>query len=332
YPGKRTLRGGMAQKEADSEGQMLRARELGLVAQLKGAFHELHFIYEALDILRRNQSVLQRLAKVAEARYSVGQAMQQDLIKSQVEISILENRLIPLEQRKASITAEIVALLNRQPGSDLGRPEAALPVPDLPPLEVLQARAGQASPMLRSQQAVIDGKQLGVQMARKEYYPDFDVMAGYYNMGRLKDMWEMKVQVNVPIYFWRKQRYGLEESTLRLVEAQRTYRSTEQMLAFRIRDRFQIADASRKLMDLYSKRIVPQSQFALESSLASYETGAVDFLTVLSNFNTILEYEMNYYEQQAEYLKALSSLEELVAQSLEKPGMVAGLSEKEKQR
>jgi outer membrane protein, heavy metal efflux system len=332
YPGKRTLRDGMARKEADSEGQMLRARELGLVAQLKGAFHELRFIYEALDILRRNQSVLQRLAKVAEARYSVGRAMQQDLIKSQVEISILENRLIPLEQRKASITAEIVALLNRPPGSDLGRPEAALPVPDLPPLEALQARADQASPLLRSQQAVIDSMQLGVQMARKEYYPDFDVMAGYYNMGRLKDMWEMKVQVNVPIYFWRKQRYGLEESTLRLVEAQRTYRSTEQMLAFRIRDRFQIADASRKLMELYSKRIVPQSQFALESSLASYETGAVDFLTVLSNFNTILEYEMNYYEQQAEYLKALSSLEELVAQSLEKPGMVAGLSEKEKQR
>ena len=126
YPGKRTLRGGMARKEADSEGQMLRARELGLVAQLKGAFHELRFIYEALDILRRNQSVLQRLAKVAEARYSVGRAMQQDLIKSQVEISILDSRLIPLEQRKASITAEIVALLNRQPGSDLGRPEAAL--------------------------------------------------------------------------------------------------------------------------------------------------------------------------------------------------------------
>ena len=141
----------------------------------------------------------------------------------------------------------------------------------------------------------------------------------------------MKVQVNVPVYFWRKQRYGLEESTLRLVEAQRTYRSTEQMLAFRIRDRFQIAEASRKLMELYSKRIVPQSQFALESSMASYETGAVDFLTVLSNFNTILEYEMRYYEQQAEYLKALSSLEELVAQPLDKLGTATGLNEGEKQ-
>ena len=73
---------------------------------------------------------------------------------------------------------------------------------------------------------------------------------------------------------------------------------------------------------------MPQSQFALESSLASYETGAVDFLTVLSNFNTILEYEMNYYEQQAEYLKALSNLEELTAQSLD---ATSGLGRREKQ-
>jgi outer membrane protein, heavy metal efflux system len=324
YPGKRTLKGGMARKEAESEGQMLRARELGLVAQLKGAFYELRFVYEALDILRRNQSVLQRLAKVSEARYSVGRAMQQDLIKSQVEISILENRLVVMEQKKASLSAELVALLNRPPGSKLGRPESAQKVPELPTVELLQEQAGHASPVLRSQQALIDSRHLGVERARKEYYPDFDVMAGYYNMGRLKDMWEMRVQLNVPIYFWRKQRYGLEESTLRLVEAQRTYRSTEQMLAFRIRDRFQVADASRKLMELYSKRIVPQSQFALESSLASYETGAVDFLTVLSNFNTILEYEMSYHEQQAEYLKAVASLEELVAQSLDGPTAMTG--------
>jgi len=332
YPGKRILRGGVARKEADREGQMFRARELSLVAQLKSAFHELRFVYQALDILHRNQVVLQRLANVAEARYSVGKAMQQDLIKSQVEISILENRLVLLEQRRASLTAEIVALLNRPAGDKLGRPGPVEKVPDLAPLEALQKQAAQASPMLRAQQAIVDSRHLGVEIARKEYYPNFDVMAGYYNQGSLKDMWEMKVQVNVPIYFWRKQRYGLEESTLRVVEAQRAYRSTEQMLAFRIQDRFQAADASRKLMDLYAKRIVPQSQFALESSLASYETGAVDFLTVLSNFNTILEYEMSYYEQQAEYLKAVANLEELVARPLDGLDTTGALGEREKQR
>src|SRR5262245_12426714 len=188
YPGKRTLKGGISRKEADSEGQMLRAREFGLVAQLKGAFHELRFVYQALDILRRNQAVLQRLSKVAEARYSVGKAMQQDLIKSQVEISILENRLVLLEQRRASLTAEIVTLLNRPAGDQLGRPEPAGKVPDLPPLEALQKQAGQASPLLQAQQAIVDSRHLGVEIARKEYYPNFDVMAGYYNQGSLKDM------------------------------------------------------------------------------------------------------------------------------------------------
>jgi outer membrane protein TolC len=57
--------------------------------------------------------------------------------------------------------------------------------------------------------------------------------------------------------------------------------------------------------------VVPQSELALQSSLASYEAGSVDFLTVLSNLTTIREYQMSYYEQRAEYLKALSGLEEL---------------------
>ncbi len=332
YPGKRTLKGSMARKEADTEAQMYRARELSLVTQLKTAFYELRFLYEAEDILHRNQTLLQQLLKVAEARYAVGKNIQQDLFKSQVEISILETRLTVIEQKKASAAAQINALLNRSPSEGLGRPEPVETLPELGPLPSLQSQAETASPMLRAQQSVIDGKQLGVQMARREYYPDFDVMGGYYNQGQLKDMWEFKVQVNVPIYFWRKQRYALEESSLLLVEAQKTYRATNQMLSFRIRDRYLAAEASRRLMELYWKRILPQAQFALESSLASYETGGVDFLTVLSNISSILENEMNYYEQRAEYLKALASVEELVAKPLDRASANKGLNNNEVQQ
>jgi hypothetical protein len=156
---------------------------------------------------------------------------------------------------------------------------------------------------------LVDSKHLGVQMARKEYYPDFDVMAGYYNMGRMKDMWEMKVQVNVPVYFWRKQRYGLEESTLRLVEAQRTYRSNEQMLAFRIRDRFQMAEASRKLMELYSKRVVPR-QLAL-SRLWRLRNGRGGLPHGVFELQHDSQYETSYYDNRRRP-QILPSLEELV--------------------
>jgi cobalt-zinc-cadmium efflux system outer membrane protein len=332
YPGKRTIRGSIARKEADSEAQMYRAKELNLTGQLKTAFYELRFLFETEDILRRNRTLLQQLLKVAEARYAVGKAMQQDLFKSQVEISILENKLVLIGQKKSTLAAEINVLLNRLPNETLGEPEQTGTLPELGSLPSLQSQAEMASPLLRAQQSVIDGKQLGVQLARKDYYPDFDLMGGYYSMGQMKDMWEFKVQVNVPIYFWRKQRYALEESSLRLVEAQKTYRATDQTLSFRIRDRYLAAEASRKLVDLYWKRILPQAQFALESSLASYETGGVDFLTVLSNISSILENEINYSEQRAEYLKALAGLEELVARPQDRVFASNGLNKNEVQQ
>jgi outer membrane protein, heavy metal efflux system len=311
FPGKRALKGGIAQKQADSEAQAFRTVELGLVARLKERYYELLYIYEAVDLIHRNQELLQQMAKVAEARYSAGKAMQQDIIKAGIEVSILENRLIVLEQKKLSSNAEINALLNRPPDADLGRPETVSALASLEPFESLRARALTASPLLQGQRAVIDGRQLNVQSAQKAYYPDFDVMSGYYNQGAMKPMWEFKVQINIPLYFGKKQRYGLEEAGANLVEAQKTYRSDQQMLIFRLRDRYVAAEAALKLMDLYSRQVVPQSELALQSSLASYEGGGADFLTVLSNFTTIREYQMNYFEQRTEYLKALSGLEEL---------------------
>ncbi len=315
FPGKRSLRGGVAAKEAESEGQMFRSTELTRVARLKSAFHELRFVYDAVDVLKRNQNLLQRLAKVAEVRYSAGQSNQQDLIRSEVEINLLDGRVIQLEQRQRSLEAEINKLLNRPVARPFGRPQSVENVPPLAPLEDLQHQALERSPMLRSQRAMVDSRQLGIEMARKEYYPDFEVMGGYFNQGSMKDMWEFRLQLNIPIFFWKKQRLGLEEAGLRLTESQRRYRAEQQDLGFRVRDRYLAAQASERLMDLYSKTITPQSTLALESSLTSYETGTIDFLSVLSNFTAILESEFNFHEQRAEYLKALAEIEELTGKT-----------------
>jgi outer membrane protein TolC len=311
FPGKRAIKSGIAQKEADSQAQSARALELRLVAQLKEKYYDLIFNYEAVDLIRRNQELLQQMAKVAEARYSAGKATQQDIVKAGIEVSILDNQLIALEQKRLSIKAGINALIDRPPDAALGRPEALSTLPVLEPFESLRTRALEASPLLQGQRAVIDGRQLGIQSARKAYYPDFDFMSGYYNQGAMKPMWEFKVQLNIPLFFGKKQRSGLEEAGANLAEAQRMYRSDQQSLLFGLRDRYLAAEAALKLMNLYSKQVVPQSELALRSSLASYEGGDVDFLTVLSNFTTIRVYQMNYFEQRAEYLKALSGLEEL---------------------
>ena len=72
------------------------------------------------------------------------------------------------------------------------------------------------------------------------------------------------------------------------------------------------AKAARDLAVLYTKAVVPQSSLTLESSMSAYQVGSNDFLTVLSNFSTLLNYETDYYRQVADYNMALAQIESLV--------------------
>ncbi len=316
YPGKLKLKGEIASKEAEATFQQYQAVQLGVISRLKQAYYRLQYTYAASDLLIRNRDLLNKLVSVTEARYSVGKAAQQDVFKAQTQVSILETRLVKLEQQRRSSEAEITSLLNQRPGTPVGRPENVKPKELTATLDELFAAAGQNSPMLQRDQKMIERSELAVNSARKEYYPDVTLSGGYFNQGSMSPMYQFQASFKVPIYFWRKQRAGVNEQVSMLSQARRTYEATDQSLHFRIKDDYTMAQASAKLMKLYTQTVVPQGTLALESSLSTYETGAVDFLSVLTNFTTVLDYEMNYYDEALNYALALSRLEEMTGQPL----------------
>lgn len=221
-----------------------------------------------------------------------------------------------LEQERKSREAEINSILNRAARTPVGRPEDIKPKELPATIEELFASARQNSPMLARDQKMIERSELAVNMARKEYYPNVTLNAGYYNMGSMPPMYEVRADFKVPIYFWRKQRAGVNEQVSNLSQTRRTYEATDQSLRYQIQDDFLMAQTSAKLMKLYTQTIVPQANLTLESSLATYETGSVDFLSVLSNFATVLDTEMNYYDEALNYSLALSRLEQMTGQPL----------------
>lgn len=316
FPGKLKLRGGMASKEAEAEFQQYESVQLGVVSRLKQAYYRLYYTYAAGDVLTRNRGLMTQLLRVTEARYSVGKAAQQDVFKAQTQISIIETRMVKLEQERSSREAEIDSLLNRRAGTPVPRPEDVHFKPFTLSLNDLYASVRENSPMLRRDQKMIERTELAVNMARKEYYPDYTLTAGYFNQGSMPPMYMLRADFKLPVYFWRKQRAGVAEQVTNVSQARRNYEATDQNLRFRVKDDFLMAQASSKLVNLYSQTVVPQASLALESSLSTYETGSVDFLSVLTNFGTVLEYEMNYYDELTNYYMALSRLEEMTAQKL----------------
>jgi outer membrane protein TolC len=267
--------------------------------------------------MERNRDLLRKFIRIAEARYAVGKGSQQDIFKAQTQLAILETRIVRMEQDKRSAGAELDSLLNRRPDSPLGRPPEILPPELRVTLEELYARGRRDSPALAREQKTIERAELAVNLARKDYYPDYTLSGGYFNQGSMPAMYQFRVDFKLPAYFWRKQRPEVAEQASRLGEARHEYEAVNQDLSFRLKDQYLMAEASYRLMEMYSKTVVPQASLALESSIPGYETGAVDFLSLLTNFMTVVDYELNYHEEMLNVFLSLARLEELTGLALD---------------
>ena len=312
FPGKLALQGRIADTEADATLWNAQQIKLAVISNLKQAYYDLFFIDKSIEIVNKDKDLLEKLAKIAEARYTVGKGMQQDVIRAQVEVSKLLERLTLLEQRKGISEAMIRNLLDRPPDAPVGNPEEVTKTNVSYSLTQLDAVAEANSPELKSKERGIDKNQLAVNLARKNYYPDFGVGFTYYNRPQMPEMYGVNVTAKVPLYFWKKQRYGVEEAASLLVNARRETEATRADLFFRVKDQYLAMKASERLMDLYSKAIVPQSSLALDSSLAGYQVGSLDFLSMVSNFLDVLNYELSYYDSLTSYQKAVARLEAVI--------------------
>ena len=316
FPGKLNLQGQIASAEADAELWKYEEVRREAVAELKEAYYDLYLARKLTEVVEKSKGLLSQFAEISQARYRVGQGAQQDVIKSQVEVSRLLDRLATLRRDEDSALARINTLVYRAPETPVG-PLPELSKPRLAQsIDELYRKAADDNPMVRVNRKEIDRGELSVALAKKSFYPDFEVGFSYYNRRDLPEMYGLMFKAKVPLYFWRKQRPELESAAASLLEQRRRYDDTLATLYFSLKDPYLKARTDADLLALYGDAIVPQATLALESSISSYRVGKVDFLSLLSNQQTVLEYEMKYYEVFVDYYKALVALESLTGEVL----------------
>jgi cobalt-zinc-cadmium efflux system outer membrane protein len=318
YPGKLKLRGEIADREAEAAWWDYEAAQRKVVADVKSAYYDYFAAFKAVEITKKDKDLLQKLSSIAEAQYRVGKGVQQDVLKSQTEISVLEQRLTVLELQEKTAVVRLDTLLLRNPEAPLPRPEEIQAAGLVHSLDELYALARERDTGLQQDQRMIERNQYAVNLARKDYRPDFGVSYMFEQRPDMKDMNGFTVTANIPIFYKTKQREALREQTELLASSERSKEKRQTELLFGVKQQYLLAKSSEQLLKLYSQAVVPQSSLALESSMASYQVGKVDFLTVLANFSTVLDYEVSYYRELANYQMALAQLEPLVGVELTK--------------
>jgi cobalt-zinc-cadmium efflux system outer membrane protein len=317
YPGKLRLKAEVASKEADAAAQEFRAVQLDVISRVKQAYFRLQHTYAMQDLLTRNRDLLRSLLRVTEARYSVGKVRQADVFKAQTQLTLIETRLLQLERERIARIAELNALMNRPPDAPLARPVEPHMMPLGFALDDLMAKARDAAPMLARDRKVIERSETALQLARKDFYPDFAVNGGYYFMGSMPPMYMFRADVKLPLRLG-KRRAAVAEQAQEVAKSKHSYEADARSLEFRLKEDYVAAETAERLVNLYQQTVIPQAQLAVDASLASYQTGASDFTTVLSNYVAALEYEMNYHEQMQEYHLALARLEQMTGVELAK--------------
>lgn len=317
YPGKRALKRAMAERDVLSGNEELKAIKLRVVKEIKKAYYALFFIKKSVEITERNKTLLTQFIRIAETKYSVGTGVQQDVLKAQVELSRLLEKLIVLEEKRNTLKARLNSLMNRMPQAPLGDPVDV----ELASIEIsvddLQKMAQIENPHLKSIAESIEKNRTAHLLAEKEYYPDFNVSVQY---GRREDGGGMEradfasaiVQLKVPLWHKTNEDKKVVETNARSRQMEENYESARNGLFFKIK---KLADGLKSDYEkalLFREGIIEQAKASLDSAVSGYQVSKVDFLTLLDNQITLFNYEIEYYRALTDHEIKLAEMEEAV--------------------
>jgi len=321
FPGKRPLMREMAEKEAEAVFNEIVGKANQITRDVKAAFYDLSHTYRTTEVTHRNKNILENLVKIAEARYAVGEGIQQDLLKAHVEVSKMVDELIMLEQKKRALEAKLNALLNRPPESEVGIPEEVIFRKFPFTHEELRKMALETNPQLKGMKKMIESKEKAYALAKREYYPDFNFRFAYGQRDngpemKRRDMYTGMMEINIPIFYKSKQDPKVVEvkADIQALEAQ--VQAMKNEIFFMITDMGSMIQRGEKQLDLYKTGIIPQASLQISSAMSAYRVGKADFMTLLDGQITLYKYELEYHQALTEYEKTVASLEAVIGKRL----------------
>ena len=325
--GKLETRGQIVEQDVQIAMTRLAQAELKVTEDVRLSYYEVQFSQRAIAITEEDAALLRDLLKIAEARYRTGAASQQDVLRAQVELNRLDDRLIALQRQLRQSQADLAKVLHTSPESNL-LALSDVEIPSAPEhIEQLYQMAAECRPELQERFYAIQKAQRARDLAELDYYPDLTAGLGWQAVTNSEalspvsngnDNFAVTLGINLPI--WRdKLDAGVREWEQRSLENARRYESTLDD-TFRLIRRLMVQiDAIQQQLDLFKGSMIPKTEQALRVSTADYRVNKVDFQQLLDNWSDLLMFHLQVARLESNLAQTLARLERVVGCELASP-------------
>ena len=320
--GKLSLKGDMANQDAMSAQQKYLATVRDVVYKVKLAYYDLYWIDKSLLVLDQYQQLLQDFLRVAERKYATGAGIQANVLKARVEISTIEERRLNFGELWEGAVARLNALLDRgvSPIGFVGAIDTTLFEHNE---QDLVQRAMEQREELKSAEAMIQKSKYAIRLSKRNYWPDLNLNFSYITIpgGRTsapdngKNAWSVNAGINIPIWLGRR-KAAVDEAQAMLVSTKETYENLKNGVEAEIKDLYARLQTAQQTVNLYVQRLIPDAERTLRSALASYQTGILDFLTLLDSLRMLLNFQLAYTKELANYRQQVAGLQRAVGGEL----------------
>ncbi len=314
FPGKLGLKQEIAEKNQRISSAIYEEAKQALIRDVKLAYYDLYYGDITVSTIEKDQRLLEQLVAVSEKKYTVGQGLQQDVLKAQVELSKMHDRLIRAREARHKVVIRINTLLNRPIGQSLGHPQ--LPDMERPEFsrDSLQQKIQSNRSLLKVWQIRLQQSGQALDLAKKSYLPDLSLFVAYTQRDRLRngnggvDFLSGGISFNLPVYFWRKQDKQVQEKVWQRERISESYVHIQEQIRSELENVLSELEQNGSLVELYKKGIVPQAGQSFQAALIGYQTDRLDFLTLVNNLLTYFNFELEYNRVLTNYYKNLAQL------------------------
>lgn len=321
FPGKLDLKGDVASRSAEMIEQAFHAKERELIARLKQAYYELFLAQKAVQIHHEQLELLRQFVESANAKFRTGKGSQADVLKAQVELSLLHQHLPVLEQRRESAEAMLNTLLDRDSTSPVGMAQEPSQMPLDKTLDDLHRLASSARPELKAAELAVQRNEQSQVLAQRQYYPDFTVAVQRFQNFQANDGFGAYVAMSIPFAFWTKPKYdaGLQEAASAVAAARAQQHTLENLTRFQIKDLLAKLRASDQVATLYHTTILPQAEQSLEAARVGYRAGKAGLLDLIDTQRAWRGFQLEYFKALVDRQHRLAELEQVVGIDLDRP-------------